>query len=63
MKLLLKLMQLTFQIGNLCQNRSTESRERDENLNRVFQEAMTYDLFVPAQIKADFQNILQGIPL
>jgi len=56
-------MQLTFQIGNLCQNRSTESRERDENVNRVFQEAMTYDLFVPAQIKADFQNILQGIPL
>ena len=50
-------MQLTFQIGNLCQNRSTESRERDENVNRVFQEAMTYDLRAPAQIKTDFQNI------
>jgi len=50
-------MQLPFRIGNTCPNSSTESLERDENVNRVFQEAMTYDLRAPAQIKTDFQNI------
>ena len=62
MKLVLDSMLLLFRIGNACDNRSTESRERDENVNRVFQEAMTCDLFAPAQIKTDFAHIWHILP-
>ena len=52
-------MRLPFQIDNSHENRSLQSLERDKSVNQVFQETVTFDLFVPPLNLSEFSPYLE----